>query len=193
MIINHSTLSDCDVNMVKVLITSIPRDLRPKLGMPIIHLTNSLFHSFCLMYNKYPTTGSESEEKFFDFCREQKVWAFSCMPTKDCGDVYLALKERKERKISYFSIEHTIFHEVGHIFHYENGIDISGSMDVEHETLSDIYANACIINLYNKTKTSGILSNFSEKSINILKETKVKGKVKLLNLAETIYRKQGVL
>ena len=193
MIINHSTISNIDVNMVKILITSIPRNLKPKLGTPTIHLTNSLFHSFCLMYSKYPTTGDKSEEEFFDFCRKQKVWAFSCMPTKDSGDVYLALKERKNRDISFFSIEHTIFHEIGHLFHYGNGINIYGSMDVEHEALSDIYANACMINLFNKTKTNGMLSKFSEKSMKILKEIKIKESDKLLCLAETIYRKYGVL
>ena len=102
MIINHSHLCFGDIEKVNKLILTIPRNLIPKRGMPSIHLTKSLFHSFCLMYGKYMPTGEKNEEEFFDFCRRHDAWAFSCMPISDSGDVYLALENRLEREFYSF-------------------------------------------------------------------------------------------
>lgn len=193
MVINNSHLGNEYVGKINKLISTIPKILLPKNGIPPIHLTKSLFHSFCLMYNEYTPTGDKKEEEFFEFCKEHGVWAFSCMPNKNAGNIYLALEKRLERDYSLFSIEHVIFHEMGHLFYYGNGVKINNSIDVNHETLSDIYANACIINIFNKGLKNGIFDDIDKDSMKIMSELNHIKTSELLFIAESIYRKHGVL
>lgn len=201
MIRNYSNCKEPMLEFfVSKLVNSIPKCLVPKNGIPDLNLTNSIFHSYGIMFRKYFPTGTKEEEEFFDFCRAQKTWAFSCLRLKERGDTYLSFKERLESKekndIYKFSLEHVVFHEIGHHFYYQRGIDVSSILDVEHETLADIYANACMINFFQKNKPyNGIILPLSKRSIEILnKETSKRIKNEdLLKIAELIWRKYGVI
>lgn len=115
------------------------------------------------------------------------------MPVIDSGDTYLALEDRLERKFSHFSIEHTIFHEIGHLFYYGKGVDVKSSIDANHETLSDIYANACMINMFNRGLKNGVFDDIKKDSIKIMSELNSIKVSELLFTAESVHRKYGVL
>ena len=179
-----------------MLVKSIPRILKPTFGFPIINLTNSLFHSYGVMYRKYYPSGRKEEEEDFKFNMENNVWAFTANVGENKSDIYLALKQRLSSDVyndSYPSIEHVVFHEIGHQYYFSRGIDTNL---FESEHLADIYANACMINLFqNNANYDGYYQKFSERSIKILKES-TKRKIvtkKLLPLAELIWRKYGVI
>ena len=193
MVINHSTIENSYIKKIEFLISTIPKSLIPKRGIPRVRVTNSLFHSFCLMYNMYLARGIKEEEDFFVMCKRHSVWAFSCLPPgRDC-DIFLALKERIERDFSIFSMEHVIFHKMGHVFYHDKGLEINGSLYLESETMADIYANACMINFYKKTKITGLFSKFENISLKILENIEIKDHKKLLEVAELIHRKYGVI
>lgn len=67
MVINNSHLGNEYVEKINRLVSTIPKSLMPKLGISSIHLTKSLFHSFCLMYNKYFPTGEKRKKIFLSF------------------------------------------------------------------------------------------------------------------------------
>lgn len=190
------------------LVGSIPRCLRPKNGFPDFYLANTLFHLYGVMYGKHAPSGMKKEEDTFDFNRKNNVWAFTVWCKKPLGetvkgDVYLALKERIERQektgFGYgCTIEHVVFHEIGHQFYIGNGIVLgkSAAMDFEHEHLSDIYANACMINLHKKhAGYDGYYFPFNKRTKTILEKTekmKINGK-NVLSIAEMVWRKYGVI
>lgn len=183
--------------LIFMLVKSIPKILKPKNDWPTINLTNSLFHSYGVMYNKYYPSGKEEEERDFLFNMKNNVWAFTVNTGGDKSDIYLALKQRLEKTEiygkDYPSIEHVVFHEIGHQFYYSKEIN-PNMFDSEH--LADIYANACMLNLYLKNKDfNGYYHEFSDRSMKILGEFKSKRiKTKdLLPLAEVIWRKHGVI
>lgn len=183
--------------LIFMLVKSIPKILKPKNDWPTINLTNSLFHSYGVMYNKYYPSGKEEEERDFLFNMKNNVWAFTVNTGRDKSDIYLALKQRLEKTETYGkdypSIEHVVFHEIGHQFYYSQKIN-PNMFDSEH--LADIYANACMLNLYLKNKDfNGYYHKFSDRSMKILGEFKSKRiKTKdLLPLAEVIWRKYGVI
>lgn len=183
--------------LIFMLVKSIPKILKPKNGWPTINLTNSLFHSYGVMYNKYYPSGAIEEERDFLFNLKNNVWAFTVNIGNNKSDIYLALKQRLEKKEiygkDYPSIEHVVFHEIGHQFYYSHGINLNM---FDSEQMADIYANACMLNLYIKNKCfSGYYNDFSERSLKILEEFKSK-RVKtkdLLPIAEIIWRKYGVI
>ena len=190
------------------LVNSIPRCLIPKNGFPDFYLANTLFHLYGVMYGRHAPSGMKKEEDTFDFNRRNNVWAFTVWCKKPFGettkgDVYLALKERIERQkkaeIGYdCSIEHVVFHEIGHQFYIGKGIVLgkSAAVDFEHEYLSDIYANACMISLHKKhAGYDGYYFKFPERTKKILKQTekmKINSK-NILAAAEMIHRKEGVI
>ena len=183
--------------LIFMLVKSIPKILKPKNDWPTINLTNSLFHSYGVMYNKYYPSGAIEEERDFIFNLKNNVWAFTLNIGNNKSDIYLALKQRLEKKEIYGkdhpSIEHVVFHEIGHQFYYSNGINLNM---FDSEQMADIYANACMLNLYIKNKCfRGYYNDFSERSLKILEEFKSK-RVKtkdLLPIAEIICRKYGVI
>lgn len=183
--------------LIFMLIKSIPSNLKPNNGWPVINLTNSLFHSYGVMYRKYYASGREEEERDFIFNYKNNVWAFTVNVGNEKSDIYLALKQRIEKTDiygkDYPSIEHVVFHELGHQYYSSKFINKNF---FDTELLADIYANACMINLYQKNKNfEGYYHKFSDRSLNILKETTVK-KIRakeLLSYAEIIWRKYGVI
>lgn len=181
--------------LIFMLIKSIPKILVPKNGFPNFNLTNSFFHSYGIMYTKFCPSGSKEEEEYFDFCRNNNVWAFTAYNGSKRGEVYLSLKERLEKDIykNNPSIEHVVFHEIGHQFYYSRETDVK---EIEGESLADIYANACMINLFQKNGHLGYYEKFSDRSSEILKNINNGKRIKpknLLPVAEFIYRKYGVL
>lgn len=186
--------------LIRKLLHSIPKSLIPKNGFPDFHITNSLFHSYGVMYQKYKPTGEDSEEEFYDFCKKQNVWAFSCMSTERSGDVYLGLRRRVEKNEDYVhSVEHVIFHEVGHHFYYQKGIDLTTDksvVDFDFEHRADAYANACMLNYFQMDmKANGYYESFSERLLQIIRETTSMDirADKLLRIGENLYKKYGVL
>ena len=183
--------------LIFMLIKSIPKLLKPANGWPDINLTNSLFHSYGVMYRKYYPSGNTEEEREFLFNLKNNIWAFTKNCGKNKGDIYLALKQRLNRKEIYNgdhpSVEHVIFHEIGHQYYFSNGIDVNF---FEHEYLADIYANACMINLYQKNKNfEGYYSKFSDESLKILKAVTPKRIMpkELLKHAQKVWEEYGVI
>lgn len=184
------------IKKIEFLMKTIPNELVPKNGIPEIHITNSLFHSYGVMYQKYIPTGEKSEEDFFNFCREQNVWAFTCLQFYEKGDTYLSICERLNNKIYSRSVEHAIFHEIGHLYHYQNGIMLSSAIDTEHESLSDIYANACIINLIMNYKKYSLIDeskNYIKEIVHKYVKRKILSSKNMMDIGERIFRKDGVL
>ena len=183
--------------LIFMLIKSIPKLLKPANGWPDINLTNSLFHSYGVMYRKYYPTGRKEEEDNFKFNMENNVWAFTADIGKGKSDIYLALKQRLENKEIYNehypSIEHVVFHEIGHQYYFNKGINV-GYFEAEH--LADIYANACMINLYQKNKNfEGYYCKFSNESLEILKAVTFRRIMpkKLLTHAQMVWEEYGVI
>lgn len=190
------------------LVSSIPRCLRPKNGFPGFYLANTLFHLYGVMYRRHNPSGMKKEEDSFDFNRKYNVWAFTLWCRRPFGetmkgDVYLALRERveKQEKTGFeygCTIEHVVFHEIGHQFYIGNGIVLgeSDAIDFEHEFLANIYANACMINLHKKHKDyNGYYFPFPKRTKNLLEKTekmKVNSK-NILSVAEMIHKNEGVI
>ena len=183
--------------LIFMLIKSIPKLLKPANGWPDINLTNSLFHSYGVRYRKYYPSGSIEEENDFKFNMENNVWAFTLNVGPHKSDIYLALKQRLENKDIYGehhpSVEHVVFHEIGHQYYFNKGIDV-GYFEAEH--LADIYANACMINLYQKNKNfEGYYCKFSNESLEILKAVTFRRIMpkKLLTHAQMVWEEYGVI
>lgn len=194
---NYTNISGDIEKKIEKMLKTIPTGLIPRNGLPTIHLTNSLFHSYGIMYQKYQPSGEEEEEEFFDFCKRQNVWAFTCLQQINNGDTYLSIKERFNEKNEYFrSAEHSIFHEIGHLYYYQKGIGLSSIIDKEHETLSDIYANACILNMIKNHKEYDFFDKKRGKEIEgIVSKYSIKknGYKILLSTGEKIFRDIGCL
>lgn len=184
------------IKKIEFLMSTIPKELLPQNGIPTIHVTNSLFHSYGVMYQKYSPTGEASEEEFFDFCRKQNVWAITCLQSFGNGDTYLSINDRLTKNIYARSVEHAIFHEIGHLYYYQNGIGLSSTIDTEHESLADIYANACIVNLilnYKKYSLIDTSKNYIKETVSKHVKRRVVSAKKIMEIGEKIFRKDGVL
>jgi hypothetical protein len=182
--------------MINEMIDTIPSKFIPRHGFPHFILTNSLFHSYGMMFSKYQPSGSKMEEERFDFFRSQKVWALSCLESDKQGLVLLALKQRVENKKDYqLPIELVTFHEIGHHYYFDKNTTIEAVVDFNHEKESDIYGLACFVNYCNETGSNGYYEKFNGKTISRLERARELGlnRKNMMKVARKVIDEQGTL
>lgn len=200
MVINNyaANVSKSPEKLIASMIETIPAKLMPENGIPKFNITNSLFHSYGVMFNEWKATGSKIEEEKFDFFRSMKVWAFSCLEKNDSGSIFLALKQRIDKRKEYkLPIELVIFHEIGHHYYYGKGVglDLSNMIDFDHETKADIYGLACFINYYNTTRDKGYYEKINPDIFNkIITANNAGFNIKnMIKVSTTIIKTEGSL
>lgn len=159
--------------LIKKLVDSIPKRLVPRLGFPDFHLTNTLLHSYAVMYEKYEMVSSqEAQQNFLNYI-DTDVWAFTSFKIEEHGDVYLALDTRYNGIVQYHKpIEFVVLHEIGHHWLFGRFEQEMPSGELS-ENRADDYAMACFLNY---VSTNNIRTGFEEPFHPMWKEVVQKAK-----------------
>lgn len=141
---------------------TIPVPLRPR--TPTFVICESLFCGLARMWLQFgfPFNGTEEEETYLDW-KDSEVWAWATARQDNKYFVFLGLEERLKngRRAFCQNIEYSIYHELGHIYHWSK----LGSLgkDRKPEEREELFANLYAAMMFCHYRKNGKFHGFFEK------------------------------